>query len=361
MLSNTGNATLNISSILLGGANSGDFAIVASTNPCGSTLAAGASCLIAATFTPLGTSSYSATITVTDNSATPTQITTLSGSGAAIPAPVASLSSTINFPNTTQGVTANAMTATLSNTGNATLNISSILLGGANSGDFAIVASTNPCGSTLAAGASCLIAATFTPLGTSSYSATITVTDNSATPTQITTLSGSGTAVLGADFTITSNTPGQTVFGGSPATYTITVTPVGGYFTGTILLGTSGLPPGSTATYTPPSFTPGSSPASSSLVITTLPQQARLEHRTPWLPQTIVVALLLPLLWWRKRKPFRSVRLSIIVLAAMLGGAMLSLSGCTGGLQLPSASYTITVTGTSGNTSHTTTVILTVQ
>jgi hypothetical protein len=249
----------------------------------------------------------------------------------------------------------------LSNTGNATLNISSIVLGGANSGDFAIVASTNPCGSTLAAGASCLIAATFTPLGTSSYSATITVTDNSATPTQITTLSGSGTAVLGADFTITSNTPGQTVFGGSPATYTITVTPVGGYFTGTILLGTSGLPPGSTATYTPPSFTPGSSPASSSLVITTLPQQARLEHRTPWLPQTIVVALLLPLLWWRKRKPFRSVRLSIIVLAAMLGGAMLSLSGCTGGLQLPSASYTITVTGTSGNTSHTTTVILTVQ
>jgi len=366
MLSNTGNATLNISSIVLGGANSGDFAIVASTNPCGSTLAAGASCLIAATFTPLGTSSYSATITVTDNSATPTQITTLSGSGAAIPAPVASLSSAINFPNTTQGVTANAMTATLSNTGNATLNISSILLGGANSGNFAIVASTNPCGSTLAAGASCLIAATFTPLGTSSYSATITVTDNSATPTQITMLSGSGTAAITSDFTITSSTPPQTVFGGSPASYSITVTPVGGSFAGTILLGTSGLPPGSTATYTPPSFAPGNSPVSSSLIITTLPQQARLEprtpwHRAPWLPQSIVVALLLPLLWWRKRKPFRSVRLGIVVLAAMVGGAMLSLSGCTGGLQLPSATYTITVIGNSGNTSHTTTVTLTVQ
>ena len=362
-LSNTGNATLNISSILLGGANSGDFTIVTSTNPCGLTLAAGASCLIAATFTPLGTSTYGATITVTDNSATPTQITTLSGTGTAIPAPIASLSSTITFPNTTQGATSNSLTATLSNTGNATLNITTIVLGGANSADFAIVTTTNQCvaGGTLAAGASCLIAATFTPLGTSTYGATITVTDNSATPTQISTLSGTGTAVSTADFTISSNTPNQTVFGGSPATYTITVTPIGGSFTGTILLSISGLPPGSSATFTPPSFTPGSGPASSSLVITTLPQQAHLDHYRPWLPQSIVVALLMPLLWWRRRKPLRSVRLSIILLAAMLGGAMLSLSGCTGGLELPSATYTLTVVGTSGNTNHTTTVTLTVQ
>jgi hypothetical protein len=69
----------------------------------------------------------------------------------------------------------------------------------------------------------------------------------------------------------------------------------------------------------------------------------------------------MPLLWWRRRKPLRSVRLSIILLAAMLGGAMLSLSGCTGGLELPSATYTLTVVGTSGNTNHTTTVTLTVQ
>jgi hypothetical protein len=338
-----------------------DFALVTSTNPCGSTLAAGASCLIAATFTPLGTSTYNATITVTDNSATPTQITTLSGSGTAIPAPIASLSSSINFPNTTQNTTAAAMTATLSNTGNATLNITSILLGGTNAADFALVTSTNPCGSTLAAGASCLIAATFTPLGTSTYNATITVTDNSATPTQITTLTGTGTAVSASDFIITSNIPTQTVFGGTPASYTITVAPIGGSFTGTITLGTSGLPPGSTATYTPPSLTPGGSPASSTLVITTLPQQARLDHHAPWLPQTLMVALLLPVLWWRRRKPFRSIRLSILLLAMILGGAMLSLSGCTGGLQLPSATYTIMVSGTSGPTSHTTTVTLTVQ
>ena len=360
-LSNTGNATLNISSILLGGANAVDFAIVPSTNPCGATLAAGASCLIAVTFTPLGTSTYTATITVTDNSATPTQAITLNGTGTAIPAPVVSLSSTINFPNTTQGVTSAPVTVTLTNTGNATLNISSILLGGTNAADFAIVPSTNPCGATLAAGASCVIAVTFTPLGTNTYTATITVTDNATTPTQVITLNGTGAAVSAADFTITSNVPTQTVFGGTPATYTITVTPVGGPFTGTILLGISGLPTGSSATFTPPSLTPGSGPASSSLVITTLPQQARLDHHRPWLPQSIMVALLLPLLWWRRRKPFRSVRLSVILLGAMLGGAILSLSGCTGGLQLPSATYTLTVSGTSGNISHTTTVTLTVQ
>jgi hypothetical protein len=362
-LSNTGNATLNITSIVLGGANAADFALVTSTNPCGATLAAGASCLIAATFTPLGTNTYNASITVTDNSAIPTQITMLTGTGTAIPAPVAVLTPSISFPNTPQNTTATAMTTTLSNTGNATLNITSIVLGGTNAADFAIVATTNQCvaGGTLAAGASCLIAATFTPLGTNTYGATITVTDNSATPTQITTLSGTGTAVSGADFVITSNTYSQTVFGGTPAGYTITVTPTGGSFTGTITLGTSNLPPGSTATYTPPSLTPGSNPASSSLVITTIPQEARLERRAPWLPPSIMVALLLPVLWWRRRKPFRSVRLSIILLAATLGGAMLSLSGCTGGLQLPSATYTISVSGTSGNISHTTTVTLTVQ
>jgi hypothetical protein len=255
------------------------------------------------------------------------------------------------------------MTATLSNTGNATLNISSIALGGANAADFAIVTSTSPCGSTLAAGASCLIAATFTPLGTNSYTATITVTDNSATTTQTTTLTGMGVAPVAADFSIGSNTPPQTVIGGNPATYSITVTPIGGAFNGTVVFGATGLPPGSTATFTPPSLTPGNSAGSSNLVITTIPRHAQLDRRSPWMPSTITVALLLPLLLWRRRRQLRSMRVHVLLFAALLGGAMLSLSGCGGGLELPSTSttYTISVTGTSGATSHTTTVTLTVQ
>jgi hypothetical protein len=110
-------------------------------------------------------------------------------------------------------------------------------------------------------------------------------------------------------------------------------------------------------------LTPGSSAASSNLVVTTIPQHARLDRRMPWMPPTITVALLLPMLLWRRRRPFRSMRLSVLLFAALLGGAMLSLSGCGGGLALPNSSttYTISVTGTSGVTSHTTTVTLTVQ
>ena len=339
--------------------DSTNFAITGTT--CGATLNAGGNCTITVIFQPQSVAPFSASLTVTDSGDSVTVSDSISGTGVAAAAPVASLTSTIAFPNTTQGVTSASLTATLSNTGNATLNITSVVLGGANAADFALVTSTNPCGATLAAGASCLIAATFTPQGTSTYSATITVTDNSATPTQITTLSGTGTAISGADFSIASNTPTETVFGGNPATYSITITPIGGSFTGTVVLGTAGLPSGSTATFTPPSFAPGSSPTSSSLVITTIPQQARLEHRAPWLPPAVTVALLVPLLWWRRRKPFHPMRLSILLLAAILGGAIVTLSGCTGGLQLPSNTYTLSVSGTSGNISHTTTVTLTVQ
>ena len=146
--------------------DSTDFAITGTT--CGTTLTAGSSCTVSVVFQPQSTGPFSTNLLLADYGDGLNANATLTGTGTAAPAPVAALSSSINFPNTTQGVTSSSLTAMLSNTGNATLNISSIVLGGANSGDFAIVASTNPCGSTLAAGASCLIAATFTPLGTSS-------------------------------------------------------------------------------------------------------------------------------------------------------------------------------------------------
>jgi hypothetical protein len=110
-------------------------------------------------------------------------------------------------------------------------------------------------------------------------------------------------------------------------------------------------------------LTPGSSAASTSLVITTIPRHAHLDRRMPWMPPAITVALLMPLLLWRRRRALGSMRCGVVLLAALLGGAMLSLSGCGGGIELPSTSttYTISVTGTSGVTSHTTTVTLTVQ
>ncbi|MGB8012598.1 MAG: choice-of-anchor D domain-containing protein [Terriglobales bacterium] len=81
-------------------------------------------------------------------------------------------------------------TITLTNSGNATLDIDSIVP----SGDFALapVAVKKACGSTLAAGASCLIKVTFTPAQTGLTTGDITITDNAANSPQTLPLSGTG-------------------------------------------------------------------------------------------------------------------------------------------------------------------------
>jgi hypothetical protein len=193
-LSNTGNAILNISSIAIVGTNPGDFAIATGANACGSTLAASATCSIYVTFKPASANNFTATLTVTDNASPTTQSATLTGTGTAAAAPVATLTSTLAFPSTTVNTTSAPLTATLSNTGNAILNISSIAIVGTNPGDFAIATGANACGSTLAASASCSIYVTFTPASAASFTATLTVTDNASPTTQSATLTGTGTA-----------------------------------------------------------------------------------------------------------------------------------------------------------------------
>jgi len=193
-LTNTGNAALSIAGIALGGTNPTDFA---EANACSTTttLPAGSSCQISVTFTPAAVASYTATLTVTDNSgntAGSTQSVPLTGSGTAIPSPKATLTPTtgLTFPSTSVGNLAAPQTLTLTNTGNAALSIAGIAVGGTNPTGFA---QTNTCAATLAAGSSCPITVTFAPAAVISYAATLTVTDNSgnvAGSTQSVTLSG---------------------------------------------------------------------------------------------------------------------------------------------------------------------------
>jgi hypothetical protein len=109
-------------------------------------------------------------------------------------APIASLSSSLSFPNTASGTTAAALAATLSNTGNASLNNIVPSIAGANPSDFALSTGVNACGSTLAAGSSCSIYVTFTPSSATSFSATLSVADSATGSPQTATLTGTGTA-----------------------------------------------------------------------------------------------------------------------------------------------------------------------
>jgi hypothetical protein len=88
------------------------------------------------------------------------------------------------------GATSAAQTATLSNTGNASLAISGITITGADPNDFS---QTNNCGNSLAAGSNCYISVTFTPASVASFAATISVADNAAKSPQTVALSGTGT------------------------------------------------------------------------------------------------------------------------------------------------------------------------
>lgn len=187
-LSNTGNATLTITSITIGG----DYA---QTNTCGSSVAAGANCTISVAFTPTATGTRTGTVTVNDNAPGSPHTVSLTGTGTSAAAPIVTLSvSSLSFGNQAVNTTSPAQNFTLSNTGNATLNLTSV----AASGDFA---QTNTCGSTVPANTNCSISVTFTPTVAGARTGAVTFTDNAADSPQTVTLSGTGTSPSGQTLT----------------------------------------------------------------------------------------------------------------------------------------------------------------
>jgi hypothetical protein len=104
--------------------------------------------------------------------------------------PAVSLSASgITFTSQNIGTTSAAQSVTLSNTGNAVLDIASITLTGTNAGDFT---KTTTCGSTLAAGSNCSITAQFAPTATGTRSGIITITDNASGSPHTISLTGTG-------------------------------------------------------------------------------------------------------------------------------------------------------------------------
>ncbi|WP_260740921.1 phospholipase D-like domain-containing protein [Tunturiibacter lichenicola] len=115
-----------------------------------------------------------------------------SGQTATPAAPQASLGAATPFPDTTVGTTSAVQTVTLTNTGSSSLTISSIKLTG--KGRTAFVQS-NTCGTSLDAGANCVISVSFKPAAKKTYDAAISVTDNASGRLQKAALKGKGAAV----------------------------------------------------------------------------------------------------------------------------------------------------------------------
>ncbi len=198
-LTNTGNATLNITKVQITQPNAGDF--TETDNCAGQHILAGAFCTINVTFVPTTTGARSANVTVTDNATGSPQKVLISGTGLA---PVVSLSPTsLTFAAETIGSSSASQNILLKNTGQAPLTISSIALAGANPGDFSL---SNNCGASLGVNATCTITATFVPTTSWSRTAAIMLTDNAMGSPHVMGLAGNGASGGVASFSPTSLT-----------------------------------------------------------------------------------------------------------------------------------------------------------
>ena len=166
----------------------GPFAIA--SNTCGASINAGASCTVGVTFTPTATGTATGTLTFTDSSPNSPQTVNLSGSGGSTSSPVTLSTSTLNFGSVTIGTTSSAMSVLLTNRQSVALSFSSIGITGA----FAI--SSNTCGTSIGAGATCSVGVTFSPTASGSATGTLSFADNATNSPQKVTLSGTGTGAV---------------------------------------------------------------------------------------------------------------------------------------------------------------------
>lgn len=159
------------------------------TFPGGTTCAASttAICTFTAAFAPTGYGNNSITYYVKDTVSGYTSSIQLYGNSPA-PAQAVFSSSSLYFSPTYANSSSSSQT-NLTNTGTATLNISSLAITGATSSNFT---QTNSCPAALATNAACTITVTFSPKVTGSQTATLQVLSNSASSPDTVALAGTG-------------------------------------------------------------------------------------------------------------------------------------------------------------------------
>jgi hypothetical protein len=198
-LRNTGTNSVAINSI----ATTPDFS---QSNTCGSSLAAGATCTVTVSYTPIISGATTGVLTITDGAPNSPQIVNLSGSGV-LPLTVAPAK--LTFGTVTVGSTSAAQKITLTNNAASTLSLSATP-----SANYAITSNGTTCGATLASKAKCTIAVTFTPTANGSVNGSLNLADGTAYA-QFVQLSGTGSGA------------GTSPLSFSPATLTFTTQAVG--------------------------------------------------------------------------------------------------------------------------------------
>ncbi len=183
MLTSSGSGPLQIDAISV----TGDFGYSGCGSP--ATLAPGAGCSFAITFRPLTEGPQAGSITIASNAAGSPHAIALGGTGASLDAPVVDLAPTSLDFGPVRTATSDTSRMRLTNTGAATLAISSISVTGA------YFAQANNCPDSLAVGASCEIEVTYEPGAVGAHSGQLVIASNAIPSPHIAALSGIGMTV----------------------------------------------------------------------------------------------------------------------------------------------------------------------
>ena len=220
-LTNSGTATLNISSITFTGANSAEFSI--NSNTCSSTLAAAASCTLNVVFSPTSAVAKTASVTFTTDASTSPDNVSLTGTGVVPAVPAISFSPSPGaFGSQLQNTTSSPLTVTVSNIGTASEILANpfFTITGSNSGDFVRSGGTCTNSGTIAASGSCTVILTFTPTASGSRTATLNIL---GTANGSNALTGTGTQPV-LSFSPSPGAFGDQTQGTTSSPLTITVT-----------------------------------------------------------------------------------------------------------------------------------------
>ena len=260
-LTNSGTGPVTITSITVAGTNAADFGRTTTCPLSPTTLAAGASCTIGATFAPAAAGARAASIQVADNATGSPHTVALSGTGTA---PAVTLTPTnLVFGSQLVGTTSASQSSTLRNSGTASLTIASITVVGANAGEFG---QTNDCPVSLAANATCTITVTFSPSATGSRAATVQISDNAVGSPHALTLSGTGaTPVPAVTLSPTSLAFGSQLVGTTSASQSSTLKNTG---TGPMTITSIGLTGANAGDFGQSNSCPGSLAANATCTIT---------------------------------------------------------------------------------------------
>lgn len=209
--------SLQISSVRI--ANSTDFHIV-SDKCTGTVLGSSESCEIGLSFEPSAAGHFSTSLSVVSAARKVIESSTVEGGGVA---PAVTLSAaSIDFGDETVDQVSAAYHLILVNSGNDTLNISSIEV----IGEFS---ESDDCGEAVASSASCTLGITFVPPSTGDFAGTVTITDDAVDSPQTVGLSGTGVEATQPDIHLSKH---ALDFGGVPIdtasdAKTVTVTNTG--------------------------------------------------------------------------------------------------------------------------------------